>query len=123
MPNRKVLIVDDEESSRAYVERVLDHAGYTAVTAANGYEAFHVVEQQDDFDLYVLDVVMPGMQGDELARRLRERNADAKILYFTGYVDKLFEQRTTLWENEAFIEKPVSINGLIEAVSMLLTAG
>ena len=123
MPNRKVLIVDDEESSRAYVERVLDHAGYTAVTAANGYEALHVVEQQDDFDLYVLDVVMPGMQGDELGRRLRERDADAKILYLIGYVNTLFEQRTTLWENEAFIEKPVSINGLIEAVSMLLTAG
>jgi DNA-binding NarL/FixJ family response regulator len=60
------------------------------------------------------------MRGDELARQLRQRDPDVKVLYFTGYSDRLFEHRKTLWEHEAFIEKPVTVNGLLEAVSLLL---
>jgi two-component system cell cycle sensor histidine kinase/response regulator CckA len=67
-----------------------------------------------------VDVVMPGMRGDELTRQLRRRDPDAKVLYFTGYSDQLFENRQALWEHEAFIEKPVTVNGLLEAVSLLL---
>jgi len=43
-----------------------------------------------------------------------------KVLYFTGYSDSLFEERKLLWQHEAFIEKPVTIAGLLEAVSLLL---
>ena len=63
---------------------------------------------------------MPQMRGDELGRRLRQRDPDVKVLYFTGYSDQLFEDRQTLWEHEAFIEKPVTSDGLLEAVSLLL---
>jgi len=47
-------------------------------------------------------------------------NADARILHFTGSSDRLFEDRKTLLEHEAFIEKPVTVKGLLEAVSLLL---
>jgi two-component system cell cycle sensor histidine kinase/response regulator CckA len=117
---RRVLVVDDEESVRRFADHVLRESGYDVVTALDGPEALRLVEQQRPFDLFLLDVVMPEMRGDELGRRLREQDPDAKILYFTGYPDRLFQERRILWENEAFIEKPASLNGLLEAVSLLL---
>ncbi len=116
----RVLVVDDEESNRTFAARVLREAGCDVVSAPGGLEALHLVGQPSSFDLFLIDVLMPEMQGDELARRLREIDANAKILYFTGYADRLFQHRNVLWEHEAFIEKPVSLNGLLEAVSLML---
>ena len=118
---RRVLVVDDEASNLTFVERVLSSEGYDVIGASDGPEALRVVERERPFDLFLLDVVMPQMQGDELARQIRQSNPDAKILYFTGYADRLFESRHQLWEHEAFIEKPVSVTGLLEAVSLMLT--
>jgi len=117
----RVLVVDDEESIRGFAERALRGAGYEVVVAPDGPEALWLVEAQPrPFDLFVVDVLMPQMCGDELGRQLRQRDADVKVLYFTGYIDRLFEDRQTLWEHEAFIEKPVTVTGLLEAVSLLL---
>jgi two-component system cell cycle sensor histidine kinase/response regulator CckA len=117
----RVLVVDDEQSIRTFAERVLRGAGYEVALASNGPEALRLVEaQQRPFDLFVVDVVMPQMHGDELGRRLRQQHADVKVLYFTGYVDRLFEERPRLWEHEAFLEKAVTIKGFLDAVSMLL---
>lgn len=119
-PVARVLIVDDEEPIRGLVERVLNRAGYETAVAANGAEALRIAEQKGPFDLLLADVVMPGMQGDELGRRLRASDPDLKILYLTGYTDQLFTERTLLWENEAFLEKPITVTGLLEAVSLTL---
>jgi CheY-like chemotaxis protein len=116
----RVLVVDDDESIRKFALRVLGDAGYEVVSVEDGAGALRLTESESRFDGFVLDVMMPEMQGDELGRRLRQKDADAKILYFTGYVDRLFEERATLWENEAFIEKPVTVDGLRQAVSLLL---
>ena len=119
----RVLVVDDEISVRAFAERALRGAGYHVVLASDGPEALRLVDaQRRPFDLCVLDLLMPQMRGDELGRQLRLRDPDMKVLYFTGYSDRLFEERTMLWEHEAFLEKPVSVNGLLEAMSLLLTA-
>jgi FixJ family two-component response regulator len=67
-----------------------------------------------------VDVVMLQMRGDELGRRLRLQDPDVKVLYFTGFSDRLFQSRQTLWEYEAFLEKPVTVAGLLEAVSLIL---
>jgi two-component system cell cycle sensor histidine kinase/response regulator CckA len=64
--------------------------------------------------------MMPEMRGDVLAREVRRVEPDAKVLYMTGYSDQLFKEKMTLWEGEAFLEKPVTMNGLLEAVSLLL---
>jgi CheY-like chemotaxis protein len=119
-PATRVLIVDDEESVRTFAERALRLAGYDTAIAADGPEAFKIWNDQGPFDLLLADVVMPGMSGNELARRLRQLDPDLKVLYFTGYSDRLFVEKTTLWENEAFIEKPVNMSGLLEAVSLIL---
>ena len=105
----RVLIVDDEESIRTFAARALREAGYDVVVASDGPDALAIVEQSGSFDLYVIDLLMPQMRGDEVARRLRRADPGVKILYFTGYSDSLFSEKKTLWQNEAFVEKPVSL--------------
>src|SRR4051812_44452610 len=114
----RVLIVDDEEAIRQFVERVLRDAGYDTVVAADGTAALEVVAAAQSFDLLLTDLMMPGLNGDELARRVRLQHPDLKVLYLTGFSDRLFASRLVLWANEAFIDKPVSVQGLREAVSL-----
>lgn len=117
----RVLVVDDEPSIRAFVSRALTSAGYFVETASDGPEALKMVEAQErPFDVFIIDIIMPTMRGDELGRRLRQRYPDVKVLYFTGYSDRLFDSRNVLWEHEAFVEKPATVQGLREAVSLLL---
>src|ERR1044072_7047096 len=104
---RRVFLVDDDSAVRQFAERVRQQAGYDVTIAANGRSALKVLEEQWPFDLCVIDLVMPDMTGDELAARLRKMHPDAKVLYFTGFSDRLFQQKPTLWEHEAFLEKPV----------------
>ena len=62
---------------------------------------------------FVIDLMMPKMRGDEFARQLRRADPDVKVLYFTGYSNRLFKEEPTLWEHEAFVEKPVNMTGLL----------
>jgi len=115
-----VLIVDDEPSVQRFVERVLSEAGYATKVASDGPEALEVASRMDEFDLVVTDVMMPQMTGDELARRLRAQHPTVKVLYLTGFSDRLFKEKVTLWADEAFLDKPCTVKGLLEAVSLLL---
>ena len=118
--NIRVLVVDDEESVRKFVERVLREAGYTTAVAADGPQAIQVATTLDSFDVVVTDVMMPHMTGDELARRLRASHPSLKVLYLTGFSDRLFKEKVTLWEDEAFLDKPCSVKALRQAVSLLM---
>jgi two-component system cell cycle sensor histidine kinase/response regulator CckA len=116
----RVLVVDDEECVRMFAERALQAAGYEVVVAPNGPAALRLVDTAVRFDLFVLDVQMPQMRGDELARELRQRNLDVKVLFCTGDSEQLLAERRVLSQNEAFVEKPVSLKALRDAVSLLL---
>jgi CheY-like chemotaxis protein len=107
-----VLVVDDEEPVRRFVDRVLREAGYKTALAGDGPEAIQVALGLGHFDVLLTDVMMPQMNGDELARRLRQNEPGLKVLYLT--------EKVTLWEDEAFLEKPCSVKGLLQAVSLLL---
>ena len=115
-----VLVVDDELSVRKFVERVLGEAGYTTTAASDGPEAIEVAAKLEQLDMLVTDVMMPQMTGDELARRLRVGRSALKILYLTGFSDRLFKEKVTLWADEAFLDKPCSVKGLLQAVSLLI---
>jgi len=116
-----VLIVDDEETVRTFVQRVLREAGYETVTASDGPEAIDAVRRME-LDLLLTDVNMPEMSGDELARRLRQNRPGLKVLYLTGFSDQLFQEKNTLWQDEAYLDKPCSVLALLQAVS-LITVG
>jgi two-component system cell cycle sensor histidine kinase/response regulator CckA len=116
----RVLVVDDDEAIRSFVSQALQQAGYEVVSASSSREGLRLIFARPRFDVFVLDVMMPGMSGDELGRRLRARDPDAKILYFTGFADRLFGDNAPLGANDAVLDKPVTMIGLCEAVSLLL---
>jgi len=101
---------------------VLDSAGYTTVALANGPEALRAAAAMPTLDVVVTDVMMADMSGCELVRHLRRDNPNMKALYVTGYRDQLFGEKVMMWEDEAFIDKPCSIQALLEAVSLLWCA-
>jgi|RhiMethySRZTD1v2_1073278.scaffolds.fasta_scaffold00874_37 two-component system cell cycle sensor histidine kinase/response regulator CckA len=116
----RVLVVDDEAGIREFVDRTLQLVGHQTTVAASGKAALTLAESEAPFDLLLTDLRMPGMMGDELARRIRQRQPELKVLYLTGFSDQLFKEKGAMWEGEAFLDKPVSANGLLQAVSLLL---
>ena len=117
----RILIVDDEPVVVEFVERVLETVGYQLMTATSGDQALDLCTKQGIPHLLVTDMKMPRMEGDELASRLRQQEPDLKVLYLTGFADLLFRNKEMLWDGEAYLEKPCTITGLLEAVSLLLS--
>jgi CheY-like chemotaxis protein len=118
----RVLVVDDDEGIRQFALRALGSGGYEVMTASDGPDALRLVAAQPRFDLFVIDVMMPGMRGDELARRLHDRDPETKVLYFTGYADQFFATRPMLRENEAVLVKPATLRAFLEAVARRIQA-
>ena len=115
-----VMVVDDEPSVRHLVRRMLEPAGYHVIEAGDGVEACAAIAGKDHLDLLIADFMMPQLTGAEVARRFRIAKPNVKVLFITGFVDGLFDERAALWEDEAFLEKPFNRDGLLEAVSLLL---
>jgi CheY-like chemotaxis protein len=115
-----VLIVDDEAPIRELQSRMLTQAGFDTVLVDDAEKALTVIRDGKAVDLVIADVHMPNMNGDEMARRIRAIRPDLKILFVTGFADTLFNSQPVLWENQAYLDKPFTRRGLLEAVSLLL---
>ena len=117
-----VLIVDDEESVRRYVDRILTLGGYRTRVAIDCADAI-VAASLERFDLLLTDVMMPEMSGAALAARLRQTDPGLKVLYLTGHADQLFKDKPSpaLDAREAFLEKPCGATALQQAVSLAIT--
>ena len=123
MPNAVeplVLVVDDEEPIRQLERRILESGGYRVIEASHAGEAFALLQNDIQVDLVIADLQMPDLGGEEMARRIRRDRHDVKVLYVTGHIDELMDERSTLWEGEAFLDKPFTAKALLEAVSLLL---
>jgi CheY-like chemotaxis protein len=120
-PRRLVLVVDDEEGLRSIVCRTLQQEGYGTLEAAHGAEALEVIEKaSSQVDLVVTDVVMPGMDGRELGRRLTQRWPSLPILYISAYdVNDIF-RRGSPRSSAPFLQKPFPPETLISSVRRLL---
>jgi CheY-like chemotaxis protein len=114
-----LLVVDDDPNSSALQRVILEPAGYRVLLASSGPDAITLLEAGTAIDLLIADLSMPGMDGAEMVRRIRTTRPDLKVLYVTGFVDSLMDLRP-LWEGEAFLEKPITVYSLREAVSLLL---
>jgi CheY-like chemotaxis protein len=121
-PRARILIVDDDPMVRAFVEQALAGKRYATTTAAGGAEAEHVFARLGPFDLVVIDLRMPDITGTELARRLRQSDPDLNVLYLTGYRDELLAEPRPLGANDALLDKPCTVAGLLDAVTLLLDA-
>ncbi len=114
-----VLVVDDEPGVRALARRILEGGGYRVVEAGNGAEALTIIESKAAIDFLIADLDMPVMRGEEMARKIRALRPDLRVLYVTAHSEQLFRDRPELIDGEAFLDKPFSVRGLLEAVSLL----
>ncbi len=118
---QKILVVEDDAAIRGNVRDCLKHLGYTVFEAGSGEAALDVCEQQQgEIDLVLTDVVMPGMGGRELARRLAERFPDIRTLFTSGYTEDFVARREMLQEGSTFLEKPFSVADLSDSVRRVL---
>jgi CheY-like chemotaxis protein len=116
-----ILAVDDEPGVLALVRRCLaDDERVTLIEALSGKDALDHVAKGAAVDLLIADLRMPEMEGDEVARRARALDPDLKVLYLTSHADRLFEAKQRLWEDEAYLDKPFTKQGLREAIALLL---
>jgi signal transduction histidine kinase len=116
-----VLVAEDEQMVRVLIRKVLEQAGYTVLLAASGEEALHLAERYDGpIHLLVSDVVMPGMNGRELMRRLVGRRPAVKVLYLSGYSDEAVERHGVLDPGTAFMQKPFTPAALARRVREVL---
>lgn len=115
-----VLVVDDEQSVRDLVCRALREDGYRTLEAGHGAEALNLVEAGDPIDLVITDVVMPGMDGRELGRRLAQRRPALPVLYISAYdVNDIF-RRGSPSSSAPFLQKPFPHHTLLTHVEQLL---
>lgn len=118
---RIVLVVDDEDVLRELVCRTLQAEGYRTLEASHGGEALELLESATErIDLVVTDVVMPGMDGRELGRRLGQSRPTLPVLYMSGYdVNDIF-RRGSPRGSAPFLQKPFPPEELLTSVEDLL---
>ncbi len=108
-----VLLVEDEDAVRSFAVRALELRGYKVLDAAGGEEALEIVmEDPDAIDLIVSDVIMPGMTGPEMMRKVREVRQDILFIFISGYAEDAFREEMLEDENFRFLPKPFSLNDL-----------
>jgi PAS domain S-box-containing protein len=116
-----ILLVDDEESLRIAARRMLERAGFTVLQARDGADALRVLsEHAGPLHALVTDVVMPGVGGPELARRLREARPDLPTLFISGYTEEGVRTQGVLQPDAAYLEKPFSQEDLVRKVREVL---
>jgi len=116
-PNKRVLVVEDEDAHRYMLRRALSLHGFDVVTAAGYLKALEVVESDQRIDLLITDIVMsPGVNGFALARMAKMRRPTLKIMYVTAFEVPVDEALGTV------LRKPISDDQLIEEVRATLAA-
>jgi two-component system cell cycle sensor histidine kinase/response regulator CckA len=116
-----ILLVEDEETVRRIAERVLARGGYDVLTAGEGAEAMALSRQHSGtIQVLVTDLVMPRMNGSDLARRLMAERPGIRVLFISGYDRDAARTSGPLEPGTDFIEKPFSPEVLLERVGRLL---
>jgi PAS domain S-box-containing protein len=114
-----ILVAEDEEAVRVFIERVLARAGYRVVAAANGSEALSLAAQLPHLDLLFTDMVMPGMSGRELATQLSALYPGLRRIFASGYTEDPLVRGLT-GQSDPFLSKPFTAEALLERVRSVL---
>jgi PAS domain S-box-containing protein len=118
-----VLVVEDEDGVRTFVCGILKSAGYSVLGASRPDEALRLCQQFDGgIQLLITDVVMPQMNGRELAERLKTMRPETRVLYMSGYTDAAIMHHGVLEPAVAFLQKPFTPDALARKVREVLDA-
>jgi len=121
--NERILLVEDEESVRAFSARALKATGYEVFEAGSGEEALEVLDEiEDKVDLIISDVVMPEMDGPTLLTHLRQRLPDIKVIFVSGYAEESVRKDIADDRSVEFLAKPYSLDQINSKVKEVLSA-
>ncbi len=117
----RILLAEDDDSMRSFLVRALEKAGYDVMAYANGEEAFERLKT-DPFTLLLTDIVMPRMDGIELARRASELDPELKIMFITGFAAVVLNSDVAAPKDARVLSKPFHLKDLVREVDRLLDA-
>ena len=117
----KILIVDDEQFVRDLLEKVLRRRGHDVVVVGDADQALKALEAAE-VDLLLPDVVMPGMDGFDLLRRVKSAYPQIKVIVLTGYARKQSISDFLLYGADEYLSKPFQVHELISAVDRVTGA-
>ena len=117
--SNRILLAEDDESLRGFLERALERAGYVVVSFANGQDAYERL-QEEPFTLLLTDIVMPEMDGIELARRAGDIDPELKIMFITGFAAVALNSDSAAPKDARVLSKPFHLRDLVAEVDRML---
>lgn len=119
----KILLAEDDDSMRGFLAKALERAGHEVVACADGEEGLEALEFNDArFDLLLTDIVMPGIDGIELARRAAEIHPDLKIMFITGFAAVSLNAGAEGPREAKVLSKPFHLSELVNEVNRVMAA-
>jgi two-component system cell cycle response regulator CpdR len=117
----KILLAEDDGDMRRFLVKALQNAGYDVISFDNGLSAYQRL-REEPFEMLLTDIVMPEMDGIELARRASELDPDIKIMFITGFAAVALNSDSAAPKNAKVLSKPVHLRELVNEVQKMLAA-
>jgi two-component system cell cycle response regulator CpdR len=117
----KILLAEDDTDMRRFLVKALQAAGYNVISFDNGLAAYQRL-REEPFELLLTDIVMPEMDGIELARRAAELDPDIKIMFITGFAAVALNPDSTAPKQAKVLSKPFHLRELVSEVGKMLAA-
>jgi two-component system, cell cycle response regulator CpdR len=117
----KILLAEDDNDMRRFLVKALENAGFQVSSHDNGMSAYQRL-REEPFEMLLTDIVMPEMDGIELARRATELDPDIKIMFITGFAAVALNSDSEAPKNAKVLSKPVHLRELVSEVNKMLAA-
>lgn len=115
-----ILLAEDDTAMCAFLTNALERAGYTVTVKHNGLDALSALESDAAYNLLLTDIVMPGMDGIELAQKATKLRPAIKIMFITGFGAMTAGRHNPAIEDASLLAKPFHLNDLVAQVGQLL---
>ena len=119
--NAKILLAEDDNDMRRFLVKALQNAGFEVISYDNGLSAYQRL-REEPFQLLLTDIVMPEMDGIELARRATELDPDLKVMFITGFAAVALNPDSEAPKDASVLSKPFHLKDLVNEVERLLAA-
>jgi two-component system cell cycle response regulator CpdR len=117
----RILLAEDDDDMRRFLVKALERAGYDVADFDNGASAYARL-REEPFSLLLSDIVMPEMDGIELARRATELDPDLKVMFITGFAAVALNPDSEAPKDASVLSKPFHLKDLVSEVERLLAA-
>ena len=117
----RILLAEDDDSLRAFLSRALQRAGYEVTACADGDEALAALDDHQ-WDLLLTDIVMPGVDGIEVARQAAARQVDLRIMFITGFAAVALAAGDQAPPGSKVLSKPIHLREIVAEVERMVAA-